>query len=614
MNRNMISIPGSLILIISAVWAEIPAGHRDSVVLQLPDVVVTAERLRHHRRDVAAAVSVITGEELRRSLARTATDALAFLPGVFIQRTGQFGRTDIDIRGLGARGTQVAVLVDGRPEKMSLFSCTITHSLPLNNVERIELVRGPLSALYGSDALGGVINIVTRQAAKPLDLGARLYYGSFNTAGLRLSAGTRQQRFHSLISFDKALSAGHLPNSQYNGNDLNLRAGWQVSPVLELDFTGKYFSGVKHEPKRATDPETLVATGWNRYDRGGLDLTGSFRTGLGEGTIKLYRLFGEHIFDPRDGWHSTDFTNGSLIHLHRQIAGGNLMQAGVEIRNLGGSWIKSDTSRPSWSRNQFDLFAQDEQRLGPVTVNAGLRFARDNISGNVLAPKAGMVVSPLSATRLRLSVNRGFRYPPLNYTHIFPPSNPELKPEIAWNYEAGINQQLGEWAEVDLSGYLLRGENLIELVPNPNPPPPRKYQNYGSFRFKGLETAFSIRFAPFMLRGAGTFSDFGVHTRGRAETKLDFSLGFNRSRLDANAGLHYVGNYFAADSSRQPIPAYWTADLRAGYRLFKGLRLFAAVENIFNRQYQIYADLPGTAAGLYLMPGRAFTVGVDYGD
>ncbi|MEO0053533.1 MAG: hypothetical protein ABIK22_05180, partial [candidate division WOR-3 bacterium] len=77
MNRNMISILGSLILIISAVWAEIPAeipaGHRDSVVLQLPDVVVTAERLRHLRRDVAAAVSLVTAEELRWSVARTAT-------------------------------------------------------------------------------------------------------------------------------------------------------------------------------------------------------------------------------------------------------------------------------------------------------------------------------------------------------------------------------------------------------------------------------------------------------------------------------------------------------------------------------------------------------------
>lgn len=586
----------------------------DSVVLELPEVVITAERVRYHRQDVAAAVSVITGEELRRSLARTATDALAFLPGVFIQRTGQFGRTDIDIRGLGSRGTQVAVLVDGRPEKMGLFSCTITHSLPLNNVERIEIVRGPLSALYGSDALGGVVNIITRQARKPLDLNARLSYGSFKTAQLRFGAGTRQEKLHGFISFEKSISAGHLPNSQYNGNDLAVRSGWQFSPKFGLDFTGKYFTGVKHEPKRATDPETLIATSWNRYDRGGIDLSGNFNTEFSSGTAKVYRLWGEHIFDPKDGWHSRDYTNGLLLHLHRQFPIGNLIQAGGEFKNLGGTWIKSDTNHPSWSRNQVDLFVQDEQRLGPIIANAGLRFARDNITGNVLAPKTGMVLKPWDKTRLRIGINRGFRYPPLNYTHIFPPSNPELVPEISWNYEAGINQRFGTWAEFDISGYLLRGENLIQLLPNPAPPPPKKYQNKGVFQFKGLEIAIKANLDPFVLSAAGTLNDFGVHTRARAETKLDFNLNFNRYRISADAGFHYVGNYFAADSSQQPIPSYWTADLRVGYQPVKGLRLFGAVENIFNRQYQVFADLPGTAAGLYLMPGRSFTIGLDYGD
>ncbi|MGC8798473.1 MAG: TonB-dependent receptor plug domain-containing protein [candidate division WOR-3 bacterium] len=596
-----------------ATGQELEVMHRDSVVLELPEVVVTAERVRHHRRDVAASVSVVSGQELRNAIARTATDALATLPGVFIQRTGQFGRTDIDIRGIGARGTQVAVLVDGRPEKMSLFGCTITHSLPVNNVERIEIVRGPLSVLYGSDALGGVVNIITRQASKPLDLSTRLAYGSFNTAQFRFGAGTRQRNFHGLVSFDKAVSNGHLPNSQYNGNDLNVRAGYRFSPAIGLEFTGKYFTGVKHEPKRVTDPETLVATGWNRYDRGGVDLTSEFNTGVLNGMVKLYRLFGEHKFDPKDGWHSTDYTNGALLHLHREFAGLNLVQAGLEFKNLGGTWIKSDTLKPSWARNQFDVFTQDEQRFGPVVLNAGGRFARDNISGSILVPKAGLVIKPGNATQVRLSVNRGFRYPPLNYTSIFPPKNPDLKPEIAWNYEAGINQQFGKVAEIDLAGFILKGENLIELAPNPSPPPPSRYENRGSFQFKGLETGIRVKFEPFYARLSGSFSDYGVHTRARAETKLDFAFGLNRSRLSADAGVHYVGNYFAADSSDEPIPSFWTADLRAGYELLNGLRLFGAVENIFNRQYQAFADLPGVAAGLYQMPGRAFTLGIDYG-
>jgi len=588
--------------------------HQDSIVLQLPDVVVTAERVKHQRRDVAASVNVITADELRTSTARTITDALSTLPGVFIQRTGQFGRTDIDIRGIGARGTQVAVLVDGRPEKMSLFGCTITHSLPVNNVERIEIVRGPLSALYGSDALSGVINIITRQARKPLDVNARFSYGSFQTAQFRFGVGTRQRRLHGLVSFDKAISQGHLDNSQFNGNDLAVRAGYQVLPEVELEFTGKYFSGVKHEPKRVTDPDTLIATGWNQYNRGGLDLSANFSGDPFSGTLRLYRLFGEHQFDPKDGWHSTDYTNGTLLHLYRQIAGVNLVQAGLEFKGLGGTWIESDTDKPSWSRNQLDLFLVDEQRFGPVLVNAGARFARDNISGNAFAPKAGVVLKPIENTQLRLSINKGFRYPPFNYTSIFPPKNPTLKPEITWNYEAGINQQFGKIVEVDLTGYLLKGENLIELADNPAPPPQFKYVNKGSFTFRGLETGVGFSIEPFYLRGAGSFNDFGVHTRARAETKMDLTLGYRQTRFSLDGGIHYVTNYFAADSSQQRIPAYWTADLHAGYQLFKGLRLFVAVENVFNRNYQTFADLPGVSAGLYQMPGRAFTIGLDYGE
>ncbi|MBM3315346.1 hypothetical protein FJY71_05850, partial [candidate division WOR-3 bacterium] len=340
----------------------------DSSVLVLDEVVVTAERVRHAVRDVAASTSVVLARDLDRLGARTATDALAMLPGVFVQQTGQYGRTDIDIRGVGDRGCRVAVLVDGRPEKMPIFGCAVTHTLPVNNVERIEVVRGPLSVLYGSDAMAGVVNIVTRRAEQPLDLSARAEYGSFSTLHGRITAGTRQPRWHALLSADKAMSDGHLPNSQYSGNDVSLRAGWNVAPVLDLDFTGKYFAGVKHEPKRTTDPDTLVATGWNRYDRGGLDLTASLVELPLDGFLKLYRTFGEHQFDPRDGWHSTDYTNGAVVHAHRSFSFGSLLQAGLEAKNLSGTWIQSDTSRPSWTRNQVGLFVQDEQRLGPVTA------------------------------------------------------------------------------------------------------------------------------------------------------------------------------------------------------------------------------------------------------
>lgn len=603
-----------LLLITTILFLMANGSPRDSVVLTLPEVVITAERVPHHIRDLAASVSVVTGEQLRLSGARTATDALGMLPGVFIQRTGQFGRTDIDIRGVGDKGTQIAVLIDGRPEKMSLFGCTVTHTLPLNNVERIELVRGPLSVLYGSDALGGVVNIITRQASKPLDLNARLSYGSFQTVGARISVGTRWQQLHTLVSFAKDISQGHLPNSQYNGNDIALRAGYDFSPAFGLDFSGKYFTGVKHEPKRATDPDTFVATGWNQYDRGGVDLTFNLRYKI-NGIVKLYRNFGEHQFDPKDGWHSTDYTNGALLHLHHQFGFNNLIQGGIELKGLGGTRLISDTSKPSWSRTQFDIFIADEQTIGPLTATAGARFAHDNISGDAFAPKFGLVGKTPFGTALRLNVNKGFRFPPFNYTSIFPPKNPELLPEISWNYELGLNQQIASFLQLDIAGFILKGDNLIDIAPNPTPPPQVKFQNKGAFLFKGIEASLELNYQIFRLRTTATVNDFGVHTRARPGQKLNMALALNPGRFTGTVLLNAVSRYYAEDSSKSPIPSFQTVDLRVRYRLLNQLFISGAVENLFNKNYQAFASLPNNdAAGLYQMPGRSWTIGIDFGD
>jgi len=119
------------------------------------EIVVTATMTPKAVKDCSASVSVISADDLKALPASNALSLLNNLPGIFISRTGDFGRADVNIRGIGQRGRRIAILVDGRPEKMGLFGCAVTHTFPLDNVERIEIVRGPSSVLYGSEALGG---------------------------------------------------------------------------------------------------------------------------------------------------------------------------------------------------------------------------------------------------------------------------------------------------------------------------------------------------------------------------------------------------------------------------------------------------------------------------
>jgi iron complex outermembrane receptor protein len=119
----------------------------------LDEIVVSATRVERAIKDLSATISVVTRQDIEASNTKSCTDVLNSLPGVFVNKTGDFGRADVDIRGLGDRGRSVMVLTDGRPVKMGLYGCTVTHTLPLDNVERIEVVRGPASVLYGSDAI-----------------------------------------------------------------------------------------------------------------------------------------------------------------------------------------------------------------------------------------------------------------------------------------------------------------------------------------------------------------------------------------------------------------------------------------------------------------------------
>ena len=165
------------------------AEENREAVFDLGQILITPTKTEKAIGDLSLSASVVTKQEIEASTANSATDILNILPGVFVHKTGSFGRADVVIRGQGSRGRRVMVLVDGKPEKMGLFGCTITHSLPLDNVERIEVVRGPASVLYGSDALGGVINIITKKPTEKSKGDATLSYGSFDSQVYRLRQG-----------------------------------------------------------------------------------------------------------------------------------------------------------------------------------------------------------------------------------------------------------------------------------------------------------------------------------------------------------------------------------------------------------------------------------------
>ncbi|MEA3493129.1 MAG: TonB-dependent receptor [Candidatus Margulisiibacteriota bacterium] len=578
----------------------------------LEKIVITATKTEKEIKDVSATVSIITREDIEASNAKSCPDILNSLPGVFVNKTGVFGRADVDIRGLGERGRKVMILIDGRPVKMGIFGCTITHSLPLDNVERIEVVRGPNSVLYGSDALGGVINIITRKAQKDFEGNVLASSGTYNTSHYQVHVGGIRGKLDYFITADKQATDGYLPNSSFNGGNYTGRFGYAISDSLASVFTIKYFDGKKYEPLRSTDPPTPASTSWNDYKRGAIDLNFDGQWRGWSNKFKIYRNFGNHEFS--DGWKSSDFTNGLMLHGTAGLLPGNELTLGAEYRQQGGEAISGATYPGNYEKAESAIFFHDEQRfLERLIVAFGARYNNDQVAGSLLCPQLGVVYHLPTDTTLRAAANRGFRAPQINELYLFPSRNPNLKAETVDNYELGIVQTLLPGVDFELVTFNMKGENLIELVRNATPPPMFSFQNTGSFFFKGTE--ISLKANPrewFSGRLSYSTLDPGSKTTGRPGKKIDISARVGDRKLSLSGNAQYVGDYYAADDKQSPITPFLVFNSKVNFEAVPGVFGFIAMDNMLNTDYVVYADLPGGSAGTYTMPGRTITAGLNY--
>lgn len=568
------------------------------------EIIVTATMTPKAVKDCSVSTSVVGADDIKALPASNALNLLNSLPGVFIRRTGDFGRADVDIRGIGQRGRRIAILVDGRPEKMGLFGCVITHTFPLDNVKRIEIVRGPSSVLYGSEALGGVINILTRMPRTKFETDFFTSYGSYNTRQYNLRHGGNLKRLHYYLTLDRRSSDGHRENSSYSGSAFTGKVIVDLSKRYSVSFQGKYFDGKKYEAGPIGIPLTDF---WNDYKRGAVDFSLSGKGDRDEVFLKLYRNFGHHRFS--DGWHSRDSIHGGIIRYTSRKMANNELTAGADFRILGGK--SYNWPRGEWNKNEGAFFIQDELVLrGRFILSAGVRWHRDSLYGSTICPHGGFVFQLDEKTSLRGTVNEGFRSPQLNELYMFPAANPDLRPERVWSFEVGFRQKMAGWLTLEGAFYKMKGSDLIQTVPCDSPPPRFKFMNTGEFSFKGAE--FSLR-ADFDQKLSGilfyTYLDSGNMTRGRPGQKLDFSFRLREKFFYVSLQTQYVTDYFAGDDSANPLPSYFLLNSRLILNISPILEFFLDINNLFNRDYRIYVDLPGIAAGVYPMPGRNLNFG-----
>ncbi len=349
-----------------------------STTLFAADVNLSLERL-YEQQNTITTTQKVTNQDIEKVNPIEALEVLKNVPGILVQKTGDTGRTDPSIRGFGDNCRRIMVLIDGKPEFMSLFGCGVSHSMLAGNIDRVEITKGPDGVLYGSGALGGVINIITKTPTKPLEGSIDVSFGSFNTQNAKVYVGGLQSNILYEVAANKITSDGHLPNSQYNATDLYEKLGYVFRDGSSLIFEAKQFQGVKHEPKvRKQNGDPFYGDNyWEDYHRNSYQLNFDKFFSRGHLSIRGYRNDGDHKFS--NNWHSKDSLTGAMANYDWEIGDDNLLKIGADYKQQEGELLSQKEGGPmqigNWKLYEYAFYALDKHNFtDKLTAVAGVRY------------------------------------------------------------------------------------------------------------------------------------------------------------------------------------------------------------------------------------------------
>lgn len=594
----------------------------------LEEIIVTASKREEKAKDASSSISVIDSMEIEASNADYIMDILGTLPGVYVRSDAIYGRQNIEIRGIGSNARRLQTLIDGRPEKMAMFGCTVTQTLPLADIERVELIRGPESVLYGSDAMGGVINIITkRRKEQGFETDFLASYGSNNTIHTLARHGGKIEAFDYYVTYDYKKSDGHRPNSEYKGYDTTVRLGYQFSDNIRVEGLVKDFSDEYEDPGPELTPYTNNDKGEYNRTSWDLDLIGEWDRV--DASVTIYQNKGHHQFNmpsASDFWHSKDKSTGVSANVAYTIYDTNdindVFSMGYEYEHQWATtlepWDSSVSSPPyhpgEYERDVNDIYFLNNLKYMSLTVDAGARAHYEDVREEwKLVPQLGMTYQASDATRLRAKVSEGFRDARFNELFLFPAANDELEPEDLWSYEIGVVHTFNNMVSISVDAFYMNVKNMIQTVVNPNPPPMRINQNSDSFYIRGVETGIDLRMTE-DLSGHfyHTYTDIEdvpgtghANLEGNPKNLFEGGLEYQWARLSLSWNGQYVTDLYDENlvtGDIEEVDDFFVADMKATYRFNDNLQVFGSLENMFDKDYEM---IPG-----YPMPGLSFYSGV----
>ncbi len=551
---------------------------------ELPSMLITSARQAEPRAQATAANTVFTRADIERLQARSVPELLRRIPGVQVSSAG--GLPSLSLRGTGT--AQTLVLVDGQRIASATSGFARLDYLAIDNIERVEVIRGPRSSLYGADAIGGVIQIFTRGGKPGINPEVRLAAGSDQTfqRSLSLAAGTEQTRVHLGASLEERDGfditrdnrGADRDNDGQRNKALHLKldhqfdAGWKAGLSLN-DQRGKNEYDDAYEFEPGTPQDEFRVSSYSGYLDGQLSGIWNSRLELGR-SFDRNRAVGSNYNDGllETTRHSAAWVNRLQLSEHQQLS-------------LGSDWyedrLDATTAYQEDSRDNLAFFAQHSFQGESFSTELGLRHDDNQQFGSHNSWNAAFSLPVGQSQRWILSYGEGFRAP--TFTDLYAPPawgpNPDLKPETSKTYEL---QWRGEFDETQLEAALYRTD-LEDMIAWGG----TRMENVSQARINGFEASAARELLGWQASlGVSIIDprdrDSGHTLARRAKRTLSIDLDRTFGALSAGAGWHVSSARYDTIANSRELSGYGIFDLRAAWQSHPELRWEAKVNNLFD--------------------------------
>ena len=606
---------------------------RDSLdtgkVYEIGEVVVTGTRNETDVRHLSQTVSVVNRSKIDQALQPSLLPVLTEqIPGLFVTSRGVMGygvsggaAGSISLRGLSGGTARLMVMIDGHPQYAGIFGHPIADAYQSFLAERVEVLRGPASVLYGSNAMGGVINIVTRKMQEDgVKTNLRAGYGSWNTLETELTNRIRKGRFSSVVSGSYNRTDGHRAGMGFEQYGGYAKLGYEVTDNWNLrgDVNVTHFNASYPGPVDAP-----LLDGDQRITRGMTSFAVENRYEKTSGAVSFFYNWGDHWindgYTPSEGetpqddrFLSHDDMMGVSLYQSARFFKGNRITVGFDWFRYGGrAWNEYVSGEQAGTTSDLVDKHEDElagyidfrQDIGSwLTFNVGLRADHHSRIGLEWMPQAGLAFHLPHAIELKASASKGFRYPILREMYMFPPQNPDLLPESMWNYELAFSRRLMEGRlTYGVNLFYIDGKNLIQTLPNPNGSGMLN-QNSGEIENTGVEIQAAYRInRHWSVDGNYSFLHMENPVIAAPEHKLYAGANFSHGRWNVSTGVQYIEGLYTSVGENENKENFVLWNLRASFRACKWLDIWARGENLLAQEYEINAGYP--------MPGATIMAG-----